>query len=101
LLIPAGQTLTYGELSLKLQSSPRAIGQACKRNPIALFIPCHRVVGKKDLGGFMGDPEALLYKKLLLGHEEYLNGSNSSSKARAFFHRALPPSDKTIGIEPK
>lgn len=69
LVIPIGRTLTYGELSQKLQSSPRAIGQACKRNPLALFIPCHRIVGKNDLGGYMGNPDALSYKKSLLAHE--------------------------------
>ncbi len=69
LVIPVGRTLTYGELALKLQSSPRAIGQACKRNPLALFIPCHRVVGKNDLGGYMGNPQAISYKKSLLAHE--------------------------------
>lgn len=69
LVIPIGCTLTYGELSQKLQSSPRAIGQACKRNPLALFIPCHRIVGKNSLGGYMGNPDALSYKKSLLAHE--------------------------------
>ena len=69
LVIPVGRTLTYGELALKLQSSPRAIGQACKRNPLALFIPCHRVVGKNDLGGYMGNPQAISYKEFLLAHE--------------------------------
>ena len=70
LVIPVGRTLTYGELALKLQSSPRAIGQACKRNPLALFVPCHRVVGKNSLGGYMGNPAALSYKESLLAHEK-------------------------------
>ncbi|MBL7480892.1 methylated-DNA--[protein]-cysteine S-methyltransferase [Legionella bononiensis] len=69
LVIPVGRTLTYGELALKLQSSPRAIGQACKRNPLALFIPCHRVVGKDNLGGYMGNSESITYKEALLAHE--------------------------------
>lgn len=69
LVIPVGRTLTYGDLALKIQSSPRAIGQACKRNPLALFIPCHRIVGKNDLGGYMGTPNALAYKTALLTHE--------------------------------
>lgn len=70
LVIPVGRTLTYGELAHKLQSAPRAIGQACKRNPLALFIPCHRIVGKSDLGGYMGNPAALSYKSFLLDHEK-------------------------------
>lgn len=69
LVIPVGRTLTYGELAHQLQSSPRAIGQACKRNPLAIFIPCHRVVGKNNIGGYMGNPAALSYKEALLAHE--------------------------------
>ncbi|CAM4455231.1 MAG: Methylated-DNA--protein-cysteine methyltransferase [Legionella sp.] len=69
LVIPIGRTVSYGELALTLQSSPRAVGQACKRNPLALFIPCHRVVGKHSLGGYMGSPDALHYKDALLAHE--------------------------------
>lgn len=69
LVIPVGRTVTYGELATKLQSSPRAVGQACKCNPLALFVPCHRVVGKHDLGGYMGNPNAISYKKNLLAHE--------------------------------
>lgn len=72
LVIPVGRTLTYGELALKLQSSPRAVGQACKRNPIALFIPCHRVVGKNNLGGYMGSSAAISYKEALLTHEDLI-----------------------------
>ncbi len=71
LVIPVGRTITYGELSNLLQSSPRAIGQACKTNPLALFIPCHRVVGKNDQGGYMGCANALQYKRALLQHESY------------------------------
>lgn len=69
LVIPVGRTVTYGELAKTLQSSPRAIGQACKNNPLALFIPCHRVVGKTNQGGYMGRVDALCYKTYLLAHE--------------------------------
>ena len=56
--IPAGQSRTYGELARKLVTAPRAIGQACGANRIALIIPCHRVVGGLgSLGGFMGEPD--------------------------------------------
>lgn len=69
LVIPVGRTMTYGELANALQSSPRAVGQACRTNPLVLFIPCHRVVGKTNQGGYMGNTEALHYKLDLLRHE--------------------------------
>ena len=52
--IPYGETVTYGELAEKLNTHPRAIGQALKSNPLPLIYPCHRVVSKVGLGGFMG-----------------------------------------------
>lgn len=71
LVIPVGRTLTYGELAKSLQSSPRAVGQACKANRLALFIPCHRVVGKNNQGGYMGGTDALGFKTSLLEHENW------------------------------
>ncbi len=50
--IPYGETVTYGELAFRMGTAPRAIGQAMKRNPIPLIIPCHRVVGSNGLGGY-------------------------------------------------
>lgn len=69
--IPCGQVRTYGELAALLQSSPRAVGQACGNNPIPVVIPCHRVVSKAGVGGFMhrADDGALDIKRWLLGHE--------------------------------
>lgn len=67
--IPPGYPKTYGELAAQLNSAPRAIGQACKRNPIALFIPCHRIVGQHHIGGYMGRTD-LPYKNALLQHEQ-------------------------------
>ena len=45
--IPYGQTRSYGQLAAALgrPSAARAVGGACRRNPIWLMIPCHRVVG--------------------------------------------------------
>lgn len=53
--IPRGKTMTYGEIAKILKSSPRAVGQALKKNPYAPIVPCHRVI-KSDgtLGGFNG-----------------------------------------------
>ncbi len=44
--IPKGQTESYGSLAIKIgvPGAARAVGTACKMNPIPLFIPCHRVV---------------------------------------------------------
>ncbi|MFB6216287.1 MAG: methylated-DNA--[protein]-cysteine S-methyltransferase, partial [Candidatus Aenigmatarchaeota archaeon] len=50
--IPYGETVTYGELSSRLNSSAIAVGQACGRNPIPVILPCHRVVAENGLGGF-------------------------------------------------
>jgi methylated-DNA-[protein]-cysteine S-methyltransferase len=38
-----GETITYGALARQLGSAPRAVGQACRRNPFPIIIPCHRV----------------------------------------------------------
>ena len=75
--IPAGESRTYGEVARMVRSAPRAIGQACGANRIALIVPCHRVVGAMgSMGGFMnaetGDPIAI--KRWLLTHEGYRFG---------------------------
>jgi methylated-DNA-[protein]-cysteine S-methyltransferase len=72
LAIPRGQTRSYGELAGELSSGAQAVGQACGANPIPIIIPCHRVVGKFGLGGFMRDAsgESLDIKRWLLAHEQ-------------------------------
>jgi methylated-DNA-[protein]-cysteine S-methyltransferase len=69
--IPAGEVRTYGQLAQALGTAPRAVGGACGRNPIALVIPCHRVLAAGGLGGFMGGKNAtpLAIKQWLLAHE--------------------------------
>ena len=68
-LLPYGETISYSELA-KRAGAPRAIraaGTATGRNPVAIIIPCHRVVGKNGtLGGFGGGLER---KRHLLGLE--------------------------------
>jgi len=64
--IEYGQTMTYSQVakSIGCPQSARAVGGACHRNPIALIIPCHRVVGAAGLlGGYAGGVK--LKKKLL------------------------------------
>ena len=75
--IPVGESRTYGEMARKLATAPRAVGGACGANPIALVIPCHRVVGSQGaLGGFMGvtDGDPIAIKRWLLTHEGYRFG---------------------------
>lgn len=69
--IPAGKVKTYGEIARDLKTSPRAVGNACRKNPIPLFIPCHRVVSQTGIGGFAGatEGEYLDIKRQLLRHE--------------------------------
>ena len=69
--ISRGQVKTYSDLASKIHSSPRAVGQACGSNPIPVVIPCHRVVSKAGLGGFMHSSGgyALDIKQWLLAHE--------------------------------
>ena len=71
LQIPSGQTRTYGEVAQSIKSAPRAIGGACGANPVPIIIPCHRVVSKTGMGGFMGATEGdpLKIKAWLLAHE--------------------------------
>ena len=69
--IAAGDTQTYGELSVGIDSSPRAVGTACGQNPVPIVVPCHRVVAATGLGGFMGgkQSDSLSIKRWLLAHE--------------------------------
>jgi len=55
--IPFGETMTYSALGKKIGSSARAVGNACRDNPYALFIPCHRVVSVSGMGGYCGQTE--------------------------------------------
>lgn len=53
--IPPGQTMTYGEIAKRLgvPHESREVGQALGRNPIAIIVPCHRVLGADGkMGGF-------------------------------------------------
>ena len=52
--IPYGRTITYSDLArnVSTHNAARAVGQCLAKNKYPLIIPCHRVVGKKSLGGF-------------------------------------------------
>lgn len=69
--IPYGQTLTYKQLAEKVGNpkAARAVGLACNKNPIPIFIPCHRVIGSSGkLTGYLG---GLKIKDYLLNMEKY------------------------------
>jgi len=53
--IPFGQTRSYGEIAHQVDSAPRAVGGACGRNPLAIIVPCHRVLASRGaIGGYSG-----------------------------------------------
>lgn len=69
--IPVGKTISYSELAKMVNSGPRAVANACGANQVPLVVPCHRVVAKQGLGGFMqGDAKGLAIKAWLLQHEQ-------------------------------
>lgn len=65
--LPIQKTVSYGTLAKKLKTGARAIGNACRSNPLPILIPCHRVVAQGNLGGYKGKKIAI--KKWLLNHE--------------------------------
>ncbi len=69
--IPAGEMSTYGLVAQRVSGVARAVGSACRSNPIAILIPCHRVVAANGVGGFMGHVQGapLQTKRWLLTHE--------------------------------
>lgn len=69
--IPASQTMSYGELASRLHTSARAVGNACRANPVPLIVPCHRVIAKTGIGGFSGATRGkpIDRKRWLLQHE--------------------------------
>jgi len=70
--IPCGETRSYADLA-KAAGNPkaaRAVGQAMRRNPLPLIVPCHRVIGSDgSLVGFAGGEQALDIKAALLERE--------------------------------
>lgn len=76
--IPAGKTISYGELALQLgkPAAVRAVGLANGSNPVGLVVPCHRVIGAN--GSLTGYGGGLERKRWLLDHERQYQFSLSS-----------------------
>lgn len=87
--IPRGETATYGQVAARLGSAARAVGGACRANPLPLVVPCHRVVAtgpffNGGLGGFAGARRGFLpgVKHWLLRHEGVIQGDLLGPEAR-------------------
>ncbi len=79
--IPFGRTASYGQqaASIGRPKAVRAIGGANGRNPVAIVLPCHRIVGADgSLTGFGGGIEV---KKWLLDHEQRMLHNTTSNRA--------------------
>lgn len=68
--VPAGQTCSYAELASRIgsPSASRAVAQACAKNPLAIVVPCHRVI-RQD-GGISGYRWGVERKRELLRREQ-------------------------------
>jgi methylated-DNA-[protein]-cysteine S-methyltransferase len=76
LTIPYGETRSYGEIAEQIGASgaARAVGLANGRNPIAIIVPCHRVIGAS--GSLVGYGGGLDRKRSLLEMEKYRKAGN-------------------------
>jgi len=76
--IPFGETRSYGEVARRIgqPNASRAVGMANNRNPIALIIPCHRVIGAD--GSLTGYGGGLPLKERLLAHERQVLAKRGS-----------------------
>ena len=83
-MIPWGETRTYGQVAQSVGSprAARAVGQAMRRNPLPLLVPCHRVIGATGLGGYAGDDQngpQLDRKRAILAFEQDVPQSEDGS----------------------
>ncbi len=63
-----GATQSYGMLARRLESGARAVGQACRRNPLPIIVPCHRIVSAQGPEHYSGG-DGVATKAWLLAHE--------------------------------
>jgi methylated-DNA-[protein]-cysteine S-methyltransferase len=67
LSVPYGETQTYKQVALAIDSNPRTVGRAIGDNPIPIIVPCHRVIGSN--GKLVGYAGGIAMKVWLLQHE--------------------------------
>lgn len=76
LTIPAGATMTYGEIAARLgdPAAARAVGVALGRNPVPVIVPCHRVLAAGGRSGGFSAPGGIATKMRLLAIEDAAPG---------------------------
>lgn len=98
--IPVGETRSYGELAAAIgrPRAFRAVAQANRANPIAILVPCHRVLGQDgSLTGYAGrSPEGLARKAWLLEHERSAVGGLRLAARSPY---SGPPGSRTSASE--
>lgn len=78
--IPAGETRSYKEIAIMVgkPGGSRAVGMANNRNPVAIIVPCHRVIGQD--GSLTGYAGGLSIKQYLLDHEKIWQPARTEKK---------------------
>src|SRR5262249_54030355 len=91
--IPFGETRTYGQIAkaVRQPKAARAVGLANNQNPIAIIIPCHRVIGAD--GSMVGYGGGLPRKRWLLAHEAHF-GALSGATLDLFAGAGVAPTNR-------
>ena len=79
--IPYGQTVSYAAIAAQAGGSARSVGGANGANPIPILIPCHRVVGAADAGGYSGG-DGVETKRWLLTLEQGVRAPGACPEVR-------------------
>lgn len=87
--IPRGETASYGEIASRLghPGAARAVGAACRSNPLLLITPCHRVVSSEGRGGFtcsgLSKEELLALENVFLSNDGAVQSEQEDEEDRA------------------
>ncbi|MSR35010.1 MAG: MGMT family protein [Phycisphaerales bacterium] len=105
--IPVGETRTYRWLATAAGSplAIRAAGQAMRRNPLPMIVPCHRVVAANGLGGFAGSNnprgKEMKLKLWLLQREGWIQGVQPVEKNKRLLATKVPRNCKATPKSPR